>query len=102
MRPDWEKIKDEIMYKGVFAKFSQRPKLRQILLDTGDAELVEHTNNDSYWGDGGDGSGENKLGKILQQVRAELKLQGAESPKSEDSSSKDSQKSPPTKRRKRE
>jgi predicted NAD-dependent protein-ADP-ribosyltransferase YbiA (DUF1768 family) len=22
----------------------------------GDAEIVEHTANDSYWGDGGDGS----------------------------------------------
>ena len=40
---------------------------------SGDAKLVEHTENDSYWGDGGDGSGRNMLGQILMQVRDELR-----------------------------
>jgi hypothetical protein len=31
--------------------------------------LVEHTENDSYWADGGDSSGKNMLGKILMEVR---------------------------------
>ena len=44
-----------------------------LLLSTGDAKLVEHTENDSYWGDGGDGSGRNMLGQILMQIRTELR-----------------------------
>ena len=34
--------------------------------------LVEHTGKDAYWGDGGDGSGVNRLGGILMRVREEL------------------------------
>jgi ribA/ribD-fused uncharacterized protein len=60
------------MRKAVRAKFTQHPDLRAILLGTGDARLVEHTENDSYWGDGGDGSGKNWLGKILMEIREEL------------------------------
>jgi hypothetical protein len=33
---------------------------------------VEHTTNDRYWGDGGDGSGKNRLGALLMELRAEL------------------------------
>ena len=43
-----------------------------LLLDTGDALIVEHTVNDRYWGDGGDGSGKNMLGRILMEIRTEL------------------------------
>ena len=35
--------------------------------------IVEHTENDGYWGDGGDGSGKNMLGQILMRVREELR-----------------------------
>ena len=52
------------------------PTCREILLPTGDAKIVEHTENDAYWGDGGDGSGENKLGLILMRVRVELRASG--------------------------
>jgi predicted NAD-dependent protein-ADP-ribosyltransferase YbiA (DUF1768 family) len=55
------------------AKFTQNPVLREKLIATGDAELIEHTKRDNVWGDGGDGSGKNELGKILMQVRDELK-----------------------------
>jgi ribA/ribD-fused uncharacterized protein len=61
------------MREAVLAKFSQHPDLREILLATGDALIVEHTENDSYWGDGGDGSGVNMLGRILVEVRAALR-----------------------------
>jgi ribA/ribD-fused uncharacterized protein len=70
---NWEKIKDELMYKAVYAKFTQHQELKELLLSTGEARLVEHTRNDHYWGDGGDGSGKNMLGKILMRVREELK-----------------------------
>jgi len=73
LRRDWEKVKDNIMREAVLAKFTQHEDLRAILLGTGDARLVEHTVNDSYWGDGGDGSGRNRLGEILMSVREELR-----------------------------
>jgi ribA/ribD-fused uncharacterized protein len=73
LRPDWERVKDAIMREAVLAKFTQHDDLRIILLGTGDAVLVEHTENDSYWGDGGDGSGRNRLGHILMSVRDELR-----------------------------
>lgn len=73
LRSDWEQVKDDIMREVVRAKFTQNKALKETLLSTGDAILVEHTTNDSYWGDGGNGSGKNMLGKILMEIREELK-----------------------------
>ena len=39
------------------AKFDHYPELKQLLLSTAGNSLVEHTENDNYWGDGGGGSG---------------------------------------------
>ena len=73
LRPDWEEVKDEVMLQALRMKFSQNPEIAKELLATGDAILIEHTRNDDYWADGGDGSGKNKLGLLLMQVREELK-----------------------------
>ena len=73
LRRDWEAVKVAIMRKAVQAKFTQHAQLRELLLATGDAKIVEHTERDDYWGDGGDGSGKNMLGQILMQVRVELR-----------------------------
>lgn len=73
LRADWEKVKDDIMRQALRAKFTQHPKLRSLLLDTGDAELVEHATKDHYWADGGDGTGRNMLGILLMELRAELR-----------------------------
>lgn len=72
LRSDWDLVKDDVMYTALVAKFSQHPQLKERLLSTGSAELVEHTKNDSYWADGGDGSGLNRLGILLMKLRAEL------------------------------
>jgi ribA/ribD-fused uncharacterized protein len=72
IRADWETVKDGVMRDAVRMKFRHNAELREILLATGDAVLVEHTTNDNYWGDGGDGSGQNMLGRILMEVRTEL------------------------------
>jgi N-glycosidase YbiA len=72
LRRDWEKVKDSIMRDAVLAKFLQYEELKEILLTTGDAKIIEHTENDRYWGDGGDGKGQNKLGQILMSIREEL------------------------------
>ena len=73
LRKDWESIKDQVMRTAVLAKFTQHDDVRALLLSTGNAKLVEHTTNDSYWGDGGDGSGKNMLGRILMEVREQLR-----------------------------
>ena len=73
LRTDWETVKDDIMRIAVRAKFTQHSSLRDELLSTGDAKIVEHTTNDSYWADGGDGSGRNMLGVILMEIREEIR-----------------------------
>lgn len=72
IREDWEEIKDSIMYEVILAKFKQNIAIKQKLLNTKNAILIEHTLNDSYWGDGGDGSGKNKLGITLMKVRDQI------------------------------
>ena len=39
--------------------------MKKLLIDTGDRKIIEHTKNDSFFGDGGDGSGQNHLGRLL-------------------------------------
>jgi N-glycosidase YbiA len=73
LRKDWETVKDDVMREALRAKFTQNEELKKILLETGDAILVEHTANDNYWGDGGNGSGRNMLGILLMELRDELK-----------------------------
>jgi ribA/ribD-fused uncharacterized protein len=73
LRADWEQVKDAIMYQVVLAKFTQHPALRTLLLDTGDQCIIEHTHRDAYWADAGDGTGKNRLGEILMQVRSALR-----------------------------
>ena len=72
LRDDWEQVKLDIMYKALLAKFFQHSNLRDMLLRTGKKKLIEHTSNDSYWGDGGNGTGQNHLGRLLMKVRSEL------------------------------
>jgi ribA/ribD-fused uncharacterized protein len=76
LRPDWEQIKDDVMRQAIKAKVMQHADVRETLLSTGDALIVEHTTNDRYWADGGDGGGLNMLGRILMEVRAELTRNG--------------------------
>ena len=72
LRSDWEEVKNDIMYQAVKAKFQQNPSILHELLATGQAELIEHTKNDAYWADNGDGTGKNMLGILLMQVRDEF------------------------------
>lgn len=77
LRADWAAVKDDVMREVIRAKLTQHKELRELLLSTGDAELVEHTKNDNYWADGGDGSGKNMLGKILMEVGEELRIRSS-------------------------
>lgn len=72
LRRDWESVKVAVMRTALEAKFAQHAELRELLRATGDAKLVEHTERDAYWGDGGDGSGKNMLGALLMELRKGL------------------------------
>ena len=65
---DWDDVRYDIMKKGVSAKFTQNPKLGILLTKTGGAHLVENSPTNYYWGIG-DGTGQNLLGRILEEVR---------------------------------
>ncbi|SFJ10577.1 NADAR family protein [Thermoflavimicrobium dichotomicum] len=73
LRPDWEKIKDDVMRKAVRCKVMTHPDVKELLLSTGDEEIIEKTTKDTYWGCGSDGKGKNMLGKILMEIREELR-----------------------------
>ncbi len=76
LRRSWESVKLSLMREAVRAKFTQHAELREKLLGTGEAKIVEHTPHDHFWADGGDGSGANWLGRILMEAREELRREG--------------------------
>ena len=72
LREDWEEVKDQVMLEALRKKFSD-DKLRLMLLATGEEYLIDrNTRSDKYWGVCG-GIGLNVFGKLLMQVRDELK-----------------------------
>lgn len=75
-REDWENIKLDVMLFGLRYKFGEHnPSLRQKLIDTGDI-MIQEGNwwNDKFWGVClKTGEGENHLGRLLMQVRDEVK-----------------------------
>ncbi|UIU86681.1 NADAR family protein [Escherichia coli] len=75
LRKNWESVKEQVMRKALRAKFEQHAELRALLLATAPAKLVEHTENDAYWGDGGHGKGKNRLGYLLMELREQLAIE---------------------------
>jgi ribA/ribD-fused uncharacterized protein len=73
LRADWEQVKDEVMLKCVREKVLQHPEIKKLLMSTSDAEIIEDSPIDWYWGCGKDGTGKNMLGKILMTIRDELR-----------------------------
>ncbi|MFK7961047.1 MAG: NADAR family protein [Phycisphaerales bacterium] len=72
-RPDWTDVRDGLMYRGLMAKCRQHPGVRDALLATGSCLLSLRRHGDRYWGDGGDGSGQNMVGRTLMAIREELR-----------------------------
>jgi ribA/ribD-fused uncharacterized protein len=74
--PDWSRIKFDRMRKVLHAKFTQHDDLREILLSTGTARLVEAGNVanavNCTWGEV-NGKGKNMLGVMLMELRSELR-----------------------------
>jgi len=69
MRSDWEEAKVNVMRVALRFKFDAQPVLINLLLSTGDQEIIEQTTDDHYWGCGSRGDGLNMLGKLLMELR---------------------------------
>lgn len=69
IRGDWDVKRVKVMRRGVYEKFSQNSELKKCLLDTGDDVLHEDAPTDPFWGV----CGKDMLGKILCEVRAQLR-----------------------------
>jgi ribA/ribD-fused uncharacterized protein len=68
IRPDWNEVKESIMYKLLMQKFSM-PWLREKLVATHGHSLVEgNTWGDKYWGVCNN-EGLNRLGIMLENIR---------------------------------
>ncbi len=78
LRPDWNEIKVDVMLELLRQKFSH-PRLKDMLVATEDAVLIEgNTHHDNFWGNCTcrkcvEIEGQNHLGKLLMQVREELR-----------------------------
>lgn len=76
--PGWSKLKFERMREVLRAKFTQHDDLRDLLVSTGDARLVEVGRTDNLvnrtWGEV-NGKGRNMLGILLMEVREEIRNQ---------------------------
>lgn len=73
VRPDWMKVNIQKMDETLWYKFTQHSDLKAELLATGDAELVEDSDKDAFWGVGSDHRGRNELGKALERLRTRLR-----------------------------
>jgi len=71
--PDWLKINIAKMDIVLWHKFTQHEGLKRELVGTGDAELIEDSAADAFWGIGKDGKGRNELGKALERLRSVLR-----------------------------
>jgi len=69
-RPDFDINKFAIMEKGLRAKFMQNPEAAEMLRATGNAVLIKSC-AECYKCGFGEGSGQNRMGKILMQIRDE-------------------------------
>ena len=73
IRRDWDAVKDAVMYRAVRRKFELHDELRELLLATGEEDISETAPTDYYWGVGREGTGQNRLGKIIERIRAEFR-----------------------------
>lgn len=74
LRSDWNDIRDDIMYDIIKRKFNQNIDIKENIINTGFRKIVMYTPSkyDNYWGNGKDGTGENKMGQLLMKLRDEF------------------------------
>ena len=70
---NFDENKVALMKEVLRAKLQQHEDVKGALLETGDAVIVKNHPLDDFWGSGPDGNGENVMGKIWMELRAEIK-----------------------------
>lgn len=82
----WDEVKSSVVYIGNYAKFTQNPSLKLILLATNNKTMVEASPYDKIWGIGLEENdpramtrdnwlGENLLGRALDAVRERIRAE---------------------------
>jgi ribA/ribD-fused uncharacterized protein len=87
IRSDWNNVRRDVMAALIRKKF-ENEILADRLMKTGSESIIME-GYDDFWGTGRDGGGENTLGEILQEVRAEIQAINGFNSEEEDSSSED-------------
>lgn len=72
-RADWDQIKVDVMRRILRAKAAQHEYVRRKLLATGHRMLIENSWRDDFWGWGPNRDGQNMLGRLWMEVRAEIR-----------------------------
>lgn len=71
-RPDWDQIRDEVMWNGLVAKFTQNNEFRNVLKSAGDRVIVYRESPGNHWSVNYTGDGKNVLGIMLMALRLQL------------------------------
>jgi ribA/ribD-fused uncharacterized protein len=69
---NWADIKEQVMARGIYAKFTQYEDLKLKLIQTGNKIIVEKTIDDYYWGCGLNNNGLNRMGVLLMKLRNKI------------------------------
>lgn len=72
-RKDWQTVKTDIMYQVLKGKLNQHTEVKEGLIRTGSAPIIENSPIDAFWGWGANKTGQNEMGKIWMKLRDELK-----------------------------
>lgn len=83
-RADWRRVNINIMRYAIRAKAAaHHDRMSALFRETGDMPIVEISNRDPFWGARPDGTwltGTNALGRLLMELRAELRAQPEDDP----------------------
>lgn len=72
-KDNFKSIKEQVMYDGILEKFRQNRDIAYKLVETRNEAIEEATIDEYYWGIGKDRSGANRIGKILMDVRTQIR-----------------------------
>lgn len=75
-RADWDRLKLVYMTRGTYTKARAYAPVREALLETGERAIVETSQYDYFWGCGRDTRGDNHFGRVLMDVRSQLRKEG--------------------------
>jgi hypothetical protein len=68
----WKNDRQLYMTRALFRKIKEYPQIKQALLETGEALIIETAQYDYFWGIGRDQRGKNMLGQVWMNIRRKL------------------------------